>query len=91
MMTQPPLSGEEVQRRAEKLYKDRIRGEVETENNIGKVLAINVETGEYEMDSDEIAAVHRALTKHPNAPLWTMRIGYSAMHSFGGSLSREKQ
>lgn len=72
-MTQPPLSGEEVQRRAEKLYQDRIRREVETENNIGKALAINVETGEYEMDADEIAAVHRALAKHPNAPLWTMR------------------
>ena len=84
------FSGEEIQRRAEELYTNGIRDKVETEENIGKVLVIDIETGEYEIDTDEIAAVHRALAKHPGAALWTLRIGYEAMHTFGGRLRRSK-
>src|SRR5215467_8263559 len=86
----PHFSGEEIQRRAEELYANRIRAKVETEENIGKVLVIDIETGEYEIDTDEIAAVRRALAKHPGAALWTLRIGYEAMHTFGGRLRRSK-
>jgi hypothetical protein len=52
------------------------------------VLVIDVETGAYEIDDDDIAAVHRALAKHPGAALWALRIGYDTMHTLGGSLKR---
>ena len=90
-MGHPRFSGEEVQQRAERLYDQTIRSAVETEENIGKVLVIDIETENYEMDTDEMKAVHRALKKHPEAALWTLRIGYNAMHSFGGGLRQAKR
>jgi hypothetical protein len=90
-MAHPRLSGEEIQRRGEEIYQQELRKQLETDENIGKVLVIDVETGEYEMDSDEIAATHRALEKHPGAPLWGIRIGYNAVHALGGALRRTKQ
>jgi hypothetical protein len=87
-MAHPRLSGEEIQRRAEEIYEQKLRQQLETDENIGKVLVIDVETGDYEMDTDEIAAVHRALAKHPGAALWALRIGYDVMHTLGGGLER---
>ncbi len=88
MMAHPRFSGEEVKRRAEEIYERKLRKQLETDENIGKVLVIDVETGDYEMDADEIAAVHRALAKHPGAALWALRIGYDVMHTLGGDLER---
>ena len=88
MIPHPRMSAEETQRRGEELYATKLRQQVETEENIGKILAIDVETGDYEIDADEIAAVHRALAKHPDAVLWAIRIGYNAVHTLGGSLTR---
>jgi hypothetical protein len=85
-MSHPILSGEEVQRRGEEIYARSLRQRVETADNIGKILVIDVDTGDYEIDDDELAAAHRALAKHPGAPLWTMRIGYDVVHTLGGSL-----
>ena len=85
------FSAEEVQRRAEEIYERDLRKQVETSENIGKVLVIDIETGDYEMDADEIAATHRALAKHPGAALWALRIGYDAMHALGGALTRTKR
>jgi hypothetical protein len=85
------MSGEEVQRRAEELYEQGIRQKVETEGNIGKLLVIDVETGDYEIDTDEIAASRRAMAKHPGAALWMLRIGYDAVHSLGGRLRPSKR
>jgi hypothetical protein len=90
-MPHPRLSGEEVQRLGEQLYEQRLRPQLEIPGNLGKVAVIDVETGEYEVDSDEVAAVRRALARHPGAALWALRIGFNAVHSLGGSLDRTKQ
>ena len=39
-------------------------------------------------DKESIAAIHRALAKHPDAVLWGMRIGYNAAHALGGGPMR---
>jgi len=89
IMSHPRLSGDEVERRGQEIYETRLRSQVE-KGNEGKILVIDVETGEYELDRDEIAASRRALAKHPGASLWTLRIGYDAVHSLGGSLRPTK-
>lgn len=87
-MSHPRFSGEEVQRRAEEIYERSLRKQLETDENIGKVLVIDIETGDYEMGTDEIAVTHRALEKHPGGALGSLRIGYDAMHALGGTLRR---
>ena len=44
------LSREEVARRAKELYENSIRQQVEREENIGKMVIIDIETGEYAVD-----------------------------------------
>ncbi|MEY3332007.1 MAG: hypothetical protein RLZZ176_307 [Cyanobacteriota bacterium] len=44
------LSSEEVAKRAKELYENGIRQQVDTEENIGKMIIIDIETGEYAID-----------------------------------------
>jgi hypothetical protein len=44
------LSSEEVAQRANKLYESKIRQAVETEENIGQTIIIDIEMGEYEIN-----------------------------------------
>jgi hypothetical protein len=49
----------------------------------GKFIAIDVETGDYEIDEDDYAAVARLLARSPAADIWLMRAGYRAAYRIG--------
>jgi hypothetical protein len=87
-MPHPRYSGEEIARRGEALYEQSLRAKVETEENIGKIISIDIETGDYEIGNDVIAAGRLLLAKHPDAATWTKRIGYNAVYALGGTLTR---
>jgi hypothetical protein len=80
------LSREEVAQRADQLYESRIRQEVETEENIGKMVIINIETGDYKVDENGLRAADYLSEKHPNARLFGIKIGYNVAASFGGGV-----
>ena len=80
------LSREEVARRAKQLYEGRIRQEVEIEENIGKMVLIDIETGDYQVDENGLRAADYLSDKHPNARLVGLKIGYNVAASFGGSV-----
>ena len=50
------LSHEDVATIAKKLYENGIRETVEKEGNIGKMVIIDVETGDYEVDKNGMQA-----------------------------------
>ncbi len=75
----------EVAARGKEWYERDIRHKVNTPENKGKALVINVENGEYEMDADGNLALDRARAKHPDALFLRMRIGYRAYGKMGGS------
>jgi hypothetical protein len=81
-------SREEVARRARALYDSRIRPQVEQEENIGKMVIINVETGEFRVDETGLEAARRLREKQPNARLFGLRIGYNVAASLGGLMER---
>jgi hypothetical protein len=85
------LSREEVARRAKELYKNSIRQQVETEENIGKMVIIDIETGEYAVDKTGIESAHFLREKNPYARLFGIRIGYKVAVSFSGFLERDSQ
>ena len=70
-------SAREITELGQQIYESRIRSLVEPEH-IGKYLVIDIETGEYEIDADHLAASNRAAAKRPNALLFAMRIGHRA-------------
>ena len=44
------LSNQEVAQRAKSLYENKIRQQVESADNLGKMVIIDIETGNYEVD-----------------------------------------
>jgi len=88
-MGHPRLSSEEIERRGKELYEKGIRARVETPENIGKLVSIDVETGDYEIGDDTtIDAPLRLHARHPGAAVYTLRIGYNAAVSLGGVMER---
>ena len=79
---------EEVATRANKLYVDKIRPIVEHEDNIGKMVVIDAETGEYAVDQSGIHSAIALKAKNPNARLFTIRIGYDVAVAFGRNIER---
>lgn len=65
----------EIARRAQALYEQQIRPKVEKAHQ-GEFLVVDVDTGDYEMDADELAAMRRAEAKRPDARLYLLRIGH---------------
>ena len=70
------LLGEEIGRRGKALYEQTIRQKVETPANIGRMVIIDIETGDYEVDDLGLEASHHLHAKRPDAPLYGIRIGY---------------
>ncbi len=48
----------------------------------GKFVAIDIVSGEYDIDRDELAATDRLLARHPDAQIWLRRIGSRYSHRF---------
>ena len=78
---QPKYCLEEYARRGEELY-EKIRPQVE-EGNIGKIIAIDIETGDYEIDPKPMTATDRLYARHPDAQPWCGRIGHAAVYTWG--------
>jgi hypothetical protein len=55
---QPRYSKEEFAQRGDALYESEVRAQVE-EGNHGKIVAIDIETGAFEVGNDTIAATDR--------------------------------
>lgn len=79
---QPRYSMEEFAQRGQTLYERDIRPLVETGNK-GKIVAIDIETGEYELAEDTLTASDRLYARVPDAQIWCIRIGYRAVHRIG--------
>ena len=81
-------SGEEIGRRGQEIYQQHLQPLVETQENIGKIISIDIETGDYEIADDLIIAGRRLQVRHPEAAMYGKRIGYNAVYALGGSLVR---
>ena len=56
----------------------------------GKVVAIDVNTEEYEIADSALDAATALLARLPDADIWLIRIGYRALHHIGhGALECE--
>ena len=85
------LSNLEISRRGHLLYEQELRQRVETEDNIGKIIVMDVETGHYEIDDNGIQANRRLRESWPDTDpyhLFAIRIGYNAVFAVGSTLTR---
>jgi hypothetical protein len=79
---QPRYSKEEFARRGRTIYESLVRVQVEKENH-GKIVAIDIETGAFEVADNSITASKQLLSRDADAQIFCIRIGYPAVHRFG--------
>ena len=79
---QPRYSKEEFARRGDEIYESHVRHGVE-EGNHGKIVAIDIETGAFEVADDTISATDRLYERVPDAQPWVIRIGHRTVYRFG--------
>ncbi|MCY3787831.1 MAG: hypothetical protein OXH63_03475 [Gemmatimonadetes bacterium] len=71
----PRYSKEEFARRGDEIYDLDISPHVGPDDE-GKFVVIDIETGAYEIDQDELAASDRLLARRLDAQIWTRRVGF---------------
>ena len=62
-------------RQGREYYRRVLRAKLEPEHK-GEYLALDVDTGEYELDVDECTALHRARANKPDTVFYILRVGY---------------
>lgn len=76
---QPRYSKEEFARRGTDIYEGQIRAQVE-EGNKGRIVAIDIETGEYSLGENILLASQALFERNDDAQLWVVRVGHRAVH-----------
>ena len=83
----PLYSKDEFYRRGKAIYEARILPNLKSSDK-GLFVAIDIDSGESEIDVDELAACKRLEARFPNSQTWVERVGFRASRHFGGR--REK-
>ncbi|PSB02300.1 hypothetical protein [Merismopedia glauca] len=60
----------------------QVRSQVEADHH-GRIVAINIESGAFEVGDDSLSAAKQLLAHCPDAQIFGIRIGYGAVHRFG--------
>lgn len=82
------LSTEEFAALAKEIYYRDIRPQV-IDAHRGEFLVLDVESGDYEVDSEHLEAARRFKARQPNGWRFGFRIGYQAAYSFGGMIKTD--
>lgn len=81
-LLEPRYSKEEFARRGQAVYERDIRPHLQADDE-GKFVAIDIETGAYEMDRDDYTATERLLVRRRHAQIWLLRVGQRAAYRIG--------
>ena len=79
---QPRCPKEEFARRGDEIYDLDIRAQVDKEQDKGKFVLIDIESRDWEMDEDEMAASLRMDARLPDAQVWMVRVGYPYVYRY---------
>ena len=80
--TKRRYSKDEFAERGDAIYENNIRPNL-TSGDQGKFAAIDIDSGGYEIDADELKACDRLRARLPDAQIWLVRIGLRYVHRFG--------
>ena len=83
----PQYSPTEFAQRGQAFYERKVRPHMTNEDK-GKFVAIDIETGVYEIDPDDYTATERLLQRQPAAQIWLCRIGHRTTYRIGGHPSK---
>ncbi len=75
-------SREEFARRGQEIYEQKIRPTLRADDD-DMFVAIDIESGDYEIDREDHAATERLLNRRPTAQIWLVRVGQPAAYRLG--------
>jgi hypothetical protein len=90
IVRQPRYSKEEFARRGDDIYQSQVRQQIDEEIDRGKIVAIDIETGAFEIADDLLVASKQLVARLPDAQTWFVRIGHLAVDRFGARSLRTK-
>lgn len=83
MLTRKPrYTKVEHARLGTEIYEQRVSSQL-SPDQFGKIVAIDVESGEFEVADQTVAAAQRLMARRPDAQIWFVRIGHQGVHRFG--------
>ncbi len=80
----PHRTPEELARLGGEVFDTRVRPMLRPDDD-GKFVAIDVGTGEFEIDDDDYAAVARLRARRPEAEIWLGRVGRRRLIGWDGA------
>lgn len=83
-------SKEAFARRGDSIYENDVRPQLKPADE-GKFVAIDIESGAFELHKDELRAGDKLLARVPEAQIWMVRVGSRYVHRFGGHGRREPE
>ena len=83
----PRYSKEEFAQRGQEVYAVAVQPLLQASDE-GKFVAIDIETGAYEVDRDDYTATERLLARNPDAQIWLVRVGRRAAYRIGERRAR---
>jgi len=84
MKTNLPPKGQ-IAEIGSRYYDEKLAASLEPQHN-GKFLVLDVDSGDYELDADRMAAHDRLEAKHPGKIFYATRVGYGALFTLGGRI-----
>jgi hypothetical protein len=60
-------------------------------DSVSKIVAIDITTGAWEIDNDEIVASKRLEKRYPDAQIWIVRVAYRYVRRFGISHNQQEK
>jgi hypothetical protein len=69
--------------RGDAIYASQVEPHLKASDK-GKFVAIDIETGEYELAADELTACDRLRSRIPESQTWLVRVGYPYVFRLGG-------
>jgi len=85
----PCYSKDEFAARGDAIYERDVSPHL-TADDVRKFVAIDVESGAYEIADDELTAADQLRARAPQAQVWLVRAGSRHLHRFGGLEMRSK-
>jgi hypothetical protein len=79
---EPRYSKEEFARRGQSMYVQFAQPRLSVDDD-GKFVAIDIDSGEFEVDHDDYTATERLLNRRPEAQIWLVRVGRPAAYRIG--------
>jgi hypothetical protein len=80
--TKRRYSKEEIAQRGDSIYRADVLPRLTADDQV-KFAAIDVDSGIFELDADELTACDRLRARVPDPQIWLVKVGTRYLHRFG--------